>query len=86
MSWHPVDAGEARGLRALTLWMHQRNARDFAVEEMVSDPSDHRIAPRSGEGDAQRMRCIPVMAHGVSGVIPGTRPDLAVLRLDPRER
>ena len=40
-------------------------------------PSGHR----SGEGDHRRLRGIPVVG-GVAGVIPGTRPDQAIDRLD----
>lgn len=33
-----------------------------------------QIGYRSGEGDRQRMRAIPVIAEAVGGTIPGTDP------------
>ncbi len=39
---------------------------------------------RSGEGDRQRMRAIPVIAEGVGGTIPGTHPLAALIAKDPR--
>lgn len=36
--------------------------------------STKRAGYRSPEGDEQRLRLIPVIARGVAGHIPGTRP------------
>jgi len=35
-------------------------------------PPTHIRGARSGEGDAKRLRAIPVIAAGVPGTIPGT--------------
>lgn len=53
------------------------------VDEALLTADRRHVDPRTAEGDPERLRGIPVIGRGVGGAIPGTRPDLAVLRRPP---
>ena len=66
------------GLRRLADWLHQRQmrVRAFAEETQPREPTDPRLAR-----DGMRLRGIPAvgpLSHG--SAIPGTRPDVEVVR------
>lgn len=73
----------------MTIWTAKahdlRRAQAMQLAEILQDidPDDprtledartHRLDPRSGAGDHDRLRMIPVHAPGVGGTIPGTDP------------
>lgn len=51
---------------------------DRIIDHDTNEPnpasSTNHVGYRSGEGDQQRMRAIPVIAQGIPGTIPGTNP------------
>lgn len=57
------------------------------INTATSDESEqqkrHRglVGSRSPAGDEDRLRGIPVSVQGVAGVIPGTQPEAAAIRL-----
>lgn len=53
---------------------------DRTPEPIETPTAGGRIAP----GDAMTLRCIPVCAVGVPGVVPGTSPLQEVLRQERR--
>jgi hypothetical protein len=51
-------------------------------DEQTNAVAKRNLAPRSGEGDPQRLRGLPVVAEGVQGAMFGTRPDREIEKLD----
>lgn len=51
-------------------------------DQQTDKVAGKHVAPRSGEGDPQRLRGLPVVAEGVQGAMFGTRPDREIEKLD----
>ena len=43
-------------------------------EARLGVPAEPRMQARSADDDEKRLRALPVIARGVSGAIPGTKP------------
>lgn len=72
--------------------LHAQKAADLERVIRIVDGTPERqgksagkqIGFRSGEGDRQRMRAIPVIAEAVGGTIPGTNPLDALIDAETR--
>lgn len=66
---------------------HERTEQRTALEKIQNmiltdeqPTTSKHIGYRSGEGDRQRLRAIPVIAAGIPGTIPGTNPLAELIR------
>jgi len=61
--------------------LRRRQVLDQHFRELIEAATSTPVGAggaRSAEGDEARLRGIPAIARGVSGEVPGTRPDRAV--------
>lgn len=63
----------------------EREAERRELDRMIStanatpdEQTGRQLTYRSPAGDEQRLRAIPVIARGIGGAIPGTRPTDAI--------
>lgn len=54
-----------------------RLERNIAIALTAPDLDSNRTSTATAGGDEQKLRGIPAIARGVSGHIPGSRPDRA---------
>lgn len=74
------------GFGDLSPFVRRNLAPDFRTRiEVACAERPGPPGARSGEGDERRLRGIPAIGRGVSGEIPGTRPDRVVGERDEPE-
>lgn len=79
MGWIRTDA-ERDQLRA-----DQARLVREALDEAPTDAPMHRDGPATAGGDERRLRGIPAIGRGVTGAIPGTDPERAMMRKRNRD-
>lgn len=68
----------------------EERTRLLAIQNMILNedtptPNKNHVGYRSGEGDRQRLRAIPVIAPSISGTIPGTNPLAEIIQREQRQ-